>query len=90
MIDPTPTTEVVDPQRLPDGTERNVARADIENNFVFQEVTLGSQLNHKLTLGLRMIFYVLNVSVQGEFQMFSGDGAFGPVATISTKLGLDF
>lgn len=85
VIDPTPTTEI---SEQVDG--RDVIRSDIENNFVFDEVTAGSELNHKLTIGLRMIYYVLNVSVQGEFQVAGGDGAFGPVSTITTKLGLDF
>jgi hypothetical protein len=90
VIDPTPDVEITEEVLTPDGTTRDVARSDIENNFVFQEVTLGNQLHHKLTIGLRTVYYVLNVSVQGEFQMFGGDKAFGPVATISTKLGLDF
>ena len=86
VIDPTPTREIDEPH--PNGG--TVRRADIENNFVFEEVTLGSELHHKLTFGLRTIYSVLNISVQGEVQMFGGDGAFGPVATLSTKLGLDF
>ncbi len=90
VIDPTPTAEVTDQIRLPDGTTRSVARSDIENNFVFDEVTAGSKLHHKLTIGLRTVYYVLNLSVQGEFEMLGGKGAFGPVATITTKLGLDF
>lgn len=90
VIDPTPMTEVTNDGSPCPGTPDNPCRADIENNFVFEEDTLGNELHHKLTIGLRAIFYVLNVSVQGEFQMLSGDGAFGPVATISTKLGLDF
>ncbi len=77
------TTRVIDPTPLDEG--------DISNNFVFQERTATSNINHKLTLGLRMLVYVLNVSVQGEFQMkptyeTGGDG----VVTITTKLGLDF
>lgn len=62
---------------------------DLERNFVFNEIGATSDLHHKLTLGLRTIYYVLNVSVQGEFQMLDG-GFFGSVATITTKLGLDF
>jgi hypothetical protein len=88
VIDPTPTSQVTEEQLTPDGT-RDVIRSDIENNFVFDEVTLGSDLHHKLTVGLRTVYYVLNISVQGEFQAADGR-AFGPVATISTKLGLDF
>jgi len=39
--------------------------------------------------GVRTIYYVLNVSVQGELQMVEG-GFIGPIGTITTKLGLDF
>ncbi len=62
---------------------------DLERNFVFNEIGATSDLHHKLTLGLRTIYYVLNISVQGEFQMLDG-GFFGSVATLTTKLGLDF
>ncbi|MEQ8981274.1 MAG: hypothetical protein RL846_25245 [Deltaproteobacteria bacterium] len=52
---------------------------------------LTSRVNHKLTVGLRLLVYVVNVSVQGELQMLAdyptGGGA---VSTITTKLGLDF
>jgi hypothetical protein len=81
VIDPTPTIEVNNGGRGLD--------ADLVNNFVFSEVSATSKLHHKLTLGVRTLYYVLNISVQGEFQMADG-GVFGSVATISTKLGLDF
>ena len=86
VIDPTPATELVD-SSTPGSP---VTRGDIQNNFVFDTVSVGSDVNHKLTVGLRMLVYILNVSVQGEAQMLGDDGAIGPVATISTKLGLDF
>ena len=79
----TPTTEPLDQEDMQ-------RRADIQNNFVFDEITPTSEVHHKLTLGLRGIFYVLNVSVQGEFQMLSDEGTIGPVATVTSKLGLDF
>jgi hypothetical protein len=59
------------------------------NDIVFNEINATDKIHHKLTLGVRTIYYVLNVSVQGELQM--AEGSFiGPVATITTKLGLDF
>lgn len=79
VIDPTPTVEVDTGAGL---------ETDLGSNFVYPEIK--PDLNHKLTLGLRTIYYVLNISVQGEFQMLTDDGFFGPVSTISTKLGLDF
>jgi hypothetical protein len=62
---------------------------DPENNFVFREITPTSRLHHKLTLGVRTLFSFLNVSIQGEFQMLER-GLFGTVATLSTKIGLDY
>ncbi|MCK6550289.1 hypothetical protein L6R52_30920 [Myxococcota bacterium] len=79
VIDPTPTVEVDNGAGF---------EADLANNFVYSEIK--PDLNHKLTIGLRTIYYVLNVSVQGELQMLTDDGFVGPVKTISTKLGLDF
>lgn len=74
VIDPTPTDE-----------------KDIENNFVFDEINATDRINHKLTFGLRTLVYVLNVSVQGELQMLSKyDTGGSGIATITTKLGLDF
>ena len=41
--------------------------------------------------GLRLLYSVLNVSVQGEFQMLPDYETGGSgVTTITTKLGLDF
>lgn len=81
VIDPTPTVEPVDTL---DGMP--VQRADVQNNFVFENIPATSRLHHKLTVGLRTIWYVLNVSVQGEFQLLGEE----QVVTITTKLGLDF
>lgn len=66
-----------------------IVEDDLEHNFVFNEIGATDEVHHKLTLGVRTIYYVLNVSVQGEFQMLDG-GFFGSVATITTKLGLDY
>lgn len=75
------SSRVIDPTPL--------VEEDLANNIVFAEKTATSDLDHKLTIGVRTLYYVLNVSAQGEFQMLEG-GLFGPVATITTKLGLDF
>jgi hypothetical protein len=75
------SSRVIDPTPTIEG--------DVSNNIVFKEVGATDKIHHKLTLGVRTIYYVLNVSVQGEFQMAEGS-FFGPVATITTKLGLDF
>lgn len=76
------TSRVIDPTPTDD--------RDIANNFVFQEIGATDQLHHKLTVGVRTLYYMLNVSVQGEFQMLSQYDQGGGVATITTKLGLDF
>lgn len=78
VIDPTPEVEVQNDWGID---------TDLANNFVYPEIA--PDLHHKLTFGLRTIYYVLNVSVQGELQVLE-EGSFGSVATISTKLGLDF
>jgi hypothetical protein len=75
------SSRVIDPTPTNEG--------DVSNNFVFKEIGATDKIHHKLTIGARTLYYVLNVSVQGEFQMLEG-GFFGPVATITTKLGLDF
>jgi hypothetical protein len=68
--------------------------ADIGNNLVFPELNGGDNVHHKLTIGARMLASVLNLTVQGEFEMLrktpDGTKFFGNVGTISTKLGLDF
>ncbi len=77
------TSRVIDPTPIQED--------DPQQNFVFEEKQLTSRVNHKLTVGLRLLVYVVNVSVQGELQMLAdyptGGGA---VSTITTKLGLDF
>lgn len=77
IIDPTPTDET-DPQRA----------------LALPSIGAGDNVQHKITVGARALFYVVNLSVQGEFQFLkdtpSGRELFGNVATISTKLGLDF
>jgi hypothetical protein len=75
------SSRVIDPTPTVEG--------DVSNNIVFKEIGATDTLHHKLTLGVRTLYYVLNVSVQGEFQMLDG-GFFGHVATITTKMGLDF
>jgi hypothetical protein len=65
------------------------AEGDVANNIVFKEVNATDRVHHRLTFGVRTLYYVLNVSVQGELQMAEGQ-LIGPIATITTKLGLDF
>ena len=77
VLDPTPTDE-----------------SDVGRNIVLPELSASNQLQQKLTVGLRVLFSILNISVQGEFQFLkdtpTGVEAFGPVATVTTKLGLDY
>lgn len=77
VVDPTPTIET-----------------DFGENFVFPELVAGDNIHHKLTIGARALFYLLNVSFQAEFEMLeksaTGRSFFGSVATIGTKLGLDY
>lgn len=64
---------------------------DLLNNFVFDDPEFGEQINHKLTAGLRMLYHVLNISVQGEFQLLDDYETGGEgVLTVTTKLGLDY
>lgn len=67
---------------------------DFGDNFVFPELTAGKNIHHRLSLGVRALFYVLNLGVQGDFEMLedTGDGTsfFGSVATVSVKLGLEY
>ena len=77
------SSRVIDPTPLDEG--------DGLNNFVFANVDAQDNINHRLTAGLRFLYHVINISVQGEFQLLSdyetgGDG----VLTITTKLGLDY
>ena len=77
------TSRVIDPTPVDEG--------DPQQNFVFDELGVTNRLNHKLTFGVRLLVYVVNISVQGELQMLAdyptGGGA---VSTVTTKLGLDF
>lgn len=61
--------------------------ADDTDDFVFDSVELGSMVSHRLTLGLRLLVYIVNVSAQGELRLL-GDGE--PAHGISVKFGLDF
>lgn len=74
---------VIDPTPLDD--------ADLQNNFVFESRNLGDQIDHRVLVGLRMLYAVLNISVQGEFQMLPDYATGGSnVVTLTTKLGLDY
>ena len=63
-------------------------------NFALPFLPPGSNLQQKLTLGARVLFSMLNISVQYEREFLrdtpTGVQAFGRVGTISTKLGLDY
>lgn len=77
------TSRVIDPTPLDEN--------DLPSNLVFDERTPASDINHRLTVGLRLLYAVVNISVQGEFQMLSDYETGGSgVATITTKLGLDY
>jgi hypothetical protein len=77
VIDPTPTDET-----------------DVGANIVLPELSATGNMHQKMTLGTRLLFSVFNLTVQGEFQFLedtpTGRKVFGPVATITTKLGLDY
>ncbi len=76
------TSRVVDPTPT-DAT-------DPQNDFVFDSLRPASNVQHKLTLGLRTVYHVLNVTVQGDIQMLERYTQGSGVKTISVKLGLDF
>lgn len=67
---------------------------DIGSNFVFPELVATKNLHHKLTLGARALFSILNLSVQAEFEMLektpTGTTFFGSVATLGVKLGIEY
>ena len=60
------------------------------NNFVFEDLGAADNINHKLTTGLRLLYHVINISVQGEFQLLDDYNDGRPVMTVTTKLGLDY
>lgn len=78
--------------RVIDPTPEDESNAD--RNIVMQKLGFGDVVQHRLTLGARMLVYILSVSLQGEFEFLRDDPdgrkLFGGVATVSTKLGLDF
>ncbi len=76
------TSRVIDPTPL--------VEADIVNNLVFARLSPTANVNHRLTFGLRTIYHVLNVSVQGDVQLLDRYTQGGAVSTVSAKLGLDF
>ena len=81
VIDPTPSTFVMSDDGL---------RPDVENDFVFANVDIGDDVNQRLALGLRAIFSVVAVGVQGDLQLFSDGEAVGPVGTVSTRVALSY
>ena len=77
------SSRVIDPTPLDD--------TDVQNNFVFENRDLGDRIDHRLLAGIRLLYAVLNISVQGEFQMLPDYLTGGSnVVTITTKLGLDY
>jgi len=67
---------------------------DFGANFVFPELSAGDNVHHRLTIGARALFSVLNLSAQGDFEMLEkgpdGTSFFGSVATFSVKLGIEY
>jgi hypothetical protein len=69
---------------------------DVNSQLVFPSLSAGDNVHHKLTLGVRMLASILNLTIQAEFEMLRKDPTsdstkfFGSVATLTTKLGLDF
>ena len=57
-------------------------------------VQLGDDTQHKLTVGMRFLFSIFNISLQGEFEFLPEENgtrkAFGSVTTVTTKLGLNY
>jgi hypothetical protein len=82
------TSDIVDPTPTEFVNDGGVLRPDIENDIVFESVGPTDDFNSRAILGLRALFSVLEVSVQGELQMFSQGNVVGPVGTVGTKLGL--
>ena len=76
VVDPTPGAFVDAPRR-----------ADVENDFVFDPIELGDVVNHRLTVGARMIAYVVDIAVQGEFRLVGDDD---PVTGVGVKFGLTY
>ena len=78
VLDPTPTEA-----------------ADVGKNIVLPSINPSDGLQHKLTVGSRFLFSLFNLSVQAETELLRDEPGgktkvFGPVFTISTKLGLDY
>ncbi len=64
---------------------------DSLNNLVFDDINARDNINHRITTGLRILYHVVNISVQGEFQVLSDYETGGRgVISITTKLGLDY
>jgi len=83
VVDPTPTTFIEQgdpPVRVP----------DTENDIAFDAVGFGDEVYAKVVLGTRARFSLIDLAVQGEFQMFREGDVIGPAGTITTKLALSF
>jgi hypothetical protein len=78
--------------RVVDPTPTDIT--DVGRNLVLPKIEATQNVNHKATLGVRLLFSILNVTVQGELELLrdtpTGKQFIGQVATISTKLGLDY
>ena len=65
-----------------------------EADLKFPSIRLGDNVQHKLTIGSRVLISVFHISLQGEFEFLpkvnGGREAFGSVATLATKLGLNY
>lgn len=83
VVDPTPAAFV------PAGAGQGL-RPDTENDIVFDALRMGDDVNNRVTLGVRALFSVVQVGVQGELQVFSNGEAVGPVGTVSARLGFEY
>jgi hypothetical protein len=77
--------------RVMDATATDATdKADLK----LQGLQLTENTEQKLTIGTRFLFSIFNISIQGEFEFLpetsAGVKAFGSVATITTKLGLNY
>lgn len=72
-VDPTPGRLVGDP-----------GAPDAEANLTFEPIDFGELVNQRLTLGLRVLASIVEVGVQGEFQVF---GEVEEVFALSARLG---
>ncbi|MBI4821474.1 MAG: hypothetical protein HY791_34760 [Deltaproteobacteria bacterium] len=72
------TPRVIDPTPTNEG--------DVGKNMVLPSLSAGDNAHAKITFGSRFLFSLLNVNFQGELMLLD----HGVLATVSSKLGLEF